>query len=271
MRESSEQDQINQFIGGLLFGHRLSRGLRAYAMEGWIRFQEQKMYEVLGYENFNAFLNNSPSSPMSKSRFYEQKKLFLKEGAPLFDILNGSHIPERKRKMLREGQVEIEGNKVLIKKDQDDEVTEIELTDQVTLIETVTELADQNIIQKNKLQEKQKFIERAEKKFEAINKEKRDARHKEALKLDSYASALVNWVSASNLLVKEIAKLPPEHLKTAASKARHKFETVKTNLARLYDPDDPNDIKSGLEKVSIDPQEEGIIQAMRGNKNEIIH
>jgi hypothetical protein len=271
MDKKLNREEVYHFIGGSNEADKISKGISSYAMQRWIYFQEQKMYESLGYTSFNDFLNKSPYSPMGKSNFYEKRKLLLKEGAPLFDLFNMTRIPERNRKLLREGQIEVVGDKVVIRQDDDDEKIEIKLNDKVTLIETLTEVLDQNAVQKTTIKRKDEHIERGEKKIEALNKEKQITRHKQALKLDPYGTALANWVSASNVLINEIAKLPAEHVKTAASNARHKFETVRLNMARLYDPDDPNDLKSDLEDVYIDPQEEGIIQAMKGGKNEIIH
>ena len=96
------------------------------------RFQEDKLYKALGYDRFDDFLEQDEMSPMSKSRFYERRKLIAGNGPEVFDLLTAVGISVRSQKMLA-GEVAIRGDKLVIGEE------EVAITENAGLIKDVIE------------------------------------------------------------------------------------------------------------------------------------
>lgn len=152
-------------LGGANIAGKIATSLETEAIKTLIRFQEEKLYEPLGYSTFVQFLNESEYAPMTKSQFYERKAMLEKEGDKLFDLLTEVGVSIRQRKLLGKGSVELSGDVVTIH--DGEESTAIALSDRVRLLETLSALADANA-------EKSIKLERQKEKIDKHADEKRD-------------------------------------------------------------------------------------------------
>lgn len=141
--DERRRDETLILLGGIKAADRISSALGAETMRALIRFQNEERYKRLGFDNFVGFLNNYESSPMTKNQFYDRKALLEKEGDATFDLLNSVSMPVSKRRLLGKGNIQIEGETVIIR-DGDGGEHEIELRDRTRLLETLTALADAN-------------------------------------------------------------------------------------------------------------------------------
>ena len=159
------RDRALLIAGGFKAALKISAAISSEVMRSMEVFQEERLYMSFGYERFATFLDESEFSPMSKSQYYERKSILEKEGDRMFDVFGELGLSIRKRKLLGKGNVEIDGDSVIIL--DGDERTEIELKDRSRLIETLTALADANA-------EKSIKLERQKEKIEKHADEKRD-------------------------------------------------------------------------------------------------
>lgn len=194
-------------ISGINVARRIAQAISSESMRALITFQEEKIYESLGFENFVDFLNNSEYAPMTKSQFYERKNLLENEGDATFDLLNSFSMPVSKRKLLGKGNIALDGETVIITGDDGEETT-IEITDRTRLLETLTALADNSAelrrkveSQKTKLNKADDFIINLQDEMHRVKTEK----HAEFT--DFHAGALLNLVVAFKALEHQAEQL----------------------------------------------------------------
>lgn len=156
--ESKRQTSL-MLLGGIHVARNMSVAISSEVLRALAEYGKGGHYRALGYKTFADFLNNSEYSPMSKSQFFEKHKFLQNEGAENFDLLNALNIPVRKRRLLAKGNVEIEGNEVIVK-DGDTETT-IEITDRDRLLETLSALADANAEKSKKLEKGEQDFKKA--------------------------------------------------------------------------------------------------------------
>jgi hypothetical protein len=263
-----DKEDVIFLMGELTSPPKIADRIHSCTLQGWIQFQEQGLYLKLGYENFNDFLTNHPKSPMSRSQFYEKKKLLLKEGAPLFDLFNRKGISERKRKLLREGSIEVHGDKVVIRQDGNDQNIEIDLNDNDALVETLTEVVDQNAVQKSTIKRDKEFRGRAEKKIEALNNEVSTVKETNAAKLPSSTKSLMNLMGAGQLLVQQLKSLPEKDAHCEADKALTEISVITAQLQGFVKEGEMTD-KDRLEMMQL--VEKSCKDYEKEKENEIIH
>ena len=92
-KANEKRDKAMLLLGGFNVANRIAQSLSAELMRALVIFQEEKMFESLGYDNFVEFLNESEYAPMTKSQFYERVKLLETEGDMTFDLLNSLSVP----------------------------------------------------------------------------------------------------------------------------------------------------------------------------------
>jgi hypothetical protein len=151
-------------LGGVRVAGSIASSISAEAFKALIRFGEDKYFASFTdpdgdyFTNFADFLNKSPYSPMTKTQFYARKTLFDKEGERLFDIYGELGLSIRKRKLLGKGNVEIDGDNVVIH-DAEGVETIIPIDDQARLMEVVTAVVDSKIDLQNRFDRQQKTID----------------------------------------------------------------------------------------------------------------
>lgn len=155
-----ERDRALVVIGGFKAVNRLLTSVNSQLMRALEKFQEQKLYRSLGFEVFVDFLEKSEYSPMGKSQYYERKRLLDIEGDRLFEVFEGIGLPVRTRKLLGRGQVELEGENIIVH--DGEETHEIEITDRKRILETLSALADSLAAKSAKIQKQAERIDRHE-------------------------------------------------------------------------------------------------------------
>ena len=91
----------------------VATALSAQEIRALEHFQEQKMFIPLGYSTFVDFLDKSEYSPMSKRQYYERRELMNAHGDEIYDLLTSVGISVRAQKMLGNGELSIEGDKLV--------------------------------------------------------------------------------------------------------------------------------------------------------------
>lgn len=126
---------------------RVAQTLNAHTIRALQGIREEKDFEALGFSRFDDFLNESELAPMTYRQFNEREKLLKQEGDEIFDMLNHLRFSHRQRKLLGSGNVELEGDLVIVtsKNEFGDEIQEeIQINDRDRLLQTLSALADQN-------------------------------------------------------------------------------------------------------------------------------
>ena len=201
--EKKGHDHALFFLGGVRATNGIADALSIEVIRALINFQEEKRYESLGYTNFVDFLENSEYAPMSKNQFYDRKALLEKEGDKVFELMNSLSMPVSKRKLLGKGNIQLDGETVIVTGD-DGEQTEIEIKDRSRLLETLAALADANAEKTRKIQTQQSKIEKGD--TEVLNLQKKldeaKARPGEAKPLD-FLIRVTNSIDAMAEMVKQ--------------------------------------------------------------------
>lgn len=128
----------------------VSKWLEADAIRSLETIEEEKLYLDMGFDRFVDFLN-SDHCRLGKNGYYERRALLQKEGVQMFDLLNGLQISMRKRKQIGHGNIEIEGDSLIIRETEE----RIALTDRQRLMEVLTLTVDQLIDKTKKLEKGQ--------------------------------------------------------------------------------------------------------------------
>lgn len=117
----SEQERIDAatLLGRAQAADRISVALSAEVIRFIEHFERTKRYRALGHPDFVTFLKHSGLNSVTKSRYYERKKILDKEGDPVFDALTIAGVPITVRGYLEPGDVTIEGESIVVKGDDD--------------------------------------------------------------------------------------------------------------------------------------------------------
>lgn len=94
--------------------HAISSNLDAQTIRALERFQREKQHEVLGFDTFDQFLNESEFSPMTKRQYYDRLALVRGHGDEIYDLLTAVGISVRSQKMLGKGELSIKNDTLYI-------------------------------------------------------------------------------------------------------------------------------------------------------------
>lgn len=161
-----DRERALLLVGGFRTALKIASAINSEVMRSLEVFQEGRLYQGLGFERFVDFLDQSEHSPMSKAQYYERRAILEKEGDQVFDLLSDLGVSIRKRKLLGKGNIEIDGETVIIR--DGDEETAIELKDRTRLLETLSALADANVDKSAKLDKQQQAIEKHDEKVREL-------------------------------------------------------------------------------------------------------
>lgn len=92
----------------------VSTNLTAQSIRALEHFQQNKMFEPLGYKTFVDFLEKSEHSPMSKRQYYDRLALMNTHGDEIYDLLTSVGISVRSQKMLGRGELAIKGDRLVV-------------------------------------------------------------------------------------------------------------------------------------------------------------
>jgi hypothetical protein len=274
----TNRDRALLIIGGFKTALKISTAINSEVMRSLETFQEQRLYSSFGYERFADFLDEYEHSPMTKNQYYERKAILDREGDAMFDLLSDMGMSIRKRKLLGKGNVEFDGEKVIVH--DGDEQTEIEITDRTRLLETLTALADANADKSSKLEkQKTKLDKHDEEKRELCDEIDRvKAEKKIELGGDPHSIALANACFALTALREESALLSdtdraargPNVMETLASQMQQTAAAYETGdwTAHVRTASDSDRVpKKGLANTDFD-WDTAIDNAASGDDND---
>lgn len=127
-------------------GNNISRACSAEVIRALERIEAEKIYLDMGYERFVDFLNDNHCF-IGKSTYYERLALLKKEGTQLYDLMNGLDISLSKRKQIGAGNIEIQGDLVILKESQE----KIPLSDRQRLLDVLVLAVDELAVKTKKL------------------------------------------------------------------------------------------------------------------------
>ncbi len=156
----ARRDRALMVSGGLRAAMNISRMIGSELMRGLERFQAEECWRDLEYDSFAEYLK-SPESPMSKGKYYELKTLLDKEGDEIFDLYGNLGLKPRIRRLLGTGQVELEGDTIIVKND-DGEETRIEKNDWTRVAQVITASVDDKILLQSKLDKQAENLKKAD-------------------------------------------------------------------------------------------------------------
>lgn len=261
----SERMRAMFVLGGTHIANKIAASLDSEMMRTLISFQEQKMYEALGFETFVDFLNNSEYSPMTKAQFYERKAIWDKEGEKLFDLLTELGVSVRKRKLLGKGSVAIDGNTVIVT--NDGEETAIDLSDRHRIMETISALADANADKSHKLEKQQKAIDGHKEKVTDLYAQIDSIRASKAADIgqDPHSQAILNLNFAYRALIESVADMSPVEQEQFVTRDFELIAARNADLAAAYGRGDWTKIApatAGAKTESVDDLDALIDQAL---------
>ncbi|MCW5959298.1 MAG: hypothetical protein KIS76_03995 [Pyrinomonadaceae bacterium] len=144
------KEQALMFLGGIHTVGKLSEALSSQEMRALETFQKERLYHAFGFQTFVEFLG-SDYSRMTKSQYYERLRILDIEGDRIFDLLNDAGLSVSKRKLLGKGNIQLDGETLIVVGDDGDE-TEIEISDRSRILETLSALADANADKSRKIE-----------------------------------------------------------------------------------------------------------------------
>lgn len=196
-------------LGGASIANRIAASLGAESMRAMIRFQEDKLYEPMGYSTFVEFLSESEYAPMTKSQFYERKAILEKEGDVLFDLLTEMGVSIRNRKLLGKGNVQIDGDSAIVT--LGDDVVSIELTDRTRLLEVITTVIDAKSDLQKKLDKQAEAIAKHDDKVRELYDEVDRVKASKVAEVgqDPHSIAMVNLNFAYRALIEAVEDMTP--------------------------------------------------------------
>jgi hypothetical protein len=201
-KEAAERDAMLIMLGRAQASDSISVTLSAQVIRGLEFIEETKKYRTLGYERFTDFLKHCGLSNMTKNRYYDRKKLLDREGDPLFDVLTVSGIPISTRKLLADGDVRLDGDKLIVK--IDDEEVILEKSNFTGIASAITTLAASLADNRKKIEKGEADYRKLKEKF--LEVEESAGSGSAIPDLDKAHMVACGAIAA---LVDEIAKLKP--------------------------------------------------------------
>ena len=196
-RISEEAADALKLLGAVQAGLNISKSVSARSIRALQSFLDSEGYKVLGHDNLTDFLNNSPHSPMTKNQYYDRLEILDREGDATFDLLNQMRIPVAVRKQIGDGNIKLEGDKIIIGTE------EIPVSDTKKVKEIVRTLVDETATQK-------RTIERGKNEVTKFKKKLDTAKQSGATAGSPFEQALLTLLGAFNLLITEVEKLSEE-------------------------------------------------------------
>lgn len=266
---ADREKQTSVFIlGGIRVADRIAASLSSEAMRALLRFQEEERYKTLGFATMVDFLNESELSPMTKHQFYDRKALLEKEGDQVFNLLNDLGVSVRQRKLLGKGNVQIDGETVLVT--TDGEETAIELTDRTRILETLTALADANADKTKKLDKQKSQLESADVKIGELYNEVDRARAAAAagIEQDPHSIAIVNLTFAYHAVMDTVGDMNEVEREQFAPRDFSLIADLMADLAAAYGRGDWTKIAPSGSKPTGDDIDSVISSALDEDDND---
>jgi hypothetical protein len=206
-KQSSMSDAL-QLLGAIRATQTLGLSISAQSFRALIRFRDEKGHEALSFSRFDDFLENFPTSPMSKSQFYERLNAIEREGDDMFDLLNSMKIPLSTRKQLREGLIRVEGEIIVL--GENDKEVQIPLNDSRAVAGVLRDLAEKTAAQLKQIAKQSETIKKGK---EELKAKQQQLDQSASYAQPPYERALFNLIGAFTVLRNELEGLPAHERK----------------------------------------------------------
>jgi hypothetical protein len=225
-RQSTMSDAL-QLLGAIRATQTLGRSISAQSFRALMKFRDEGGHVALGFERFDDFLNNFPTSPMSKHQFYDRLKAIESEGDDLFDLLNTLRIPIQTRKEIGEGQIRMDGETLIL--GTGDRAVEVPMGDRRAVADVIRNLTEKTTKQAKQLAEQAEKIKSGEKENKTL---KKSADYVMALRSHPFDQALMNLIGSFAALSLEAEKLSPAELEEKRDNALLQIATQRIHFER---------------------------------------
>lgn len=227
-KQASMSDAL-QLLGAIRATQSLGSSITAQSFRALIQFRDAKGHEALGFDRFDDFLNEFPTSPMSKSQFYERLHAIEREGDTLFDLLNTLRVPLATRKQIREGEIRVEGELLLL--GSNDKQVEIPLADSRAVAGVIRDLAETTASQAVKIAKQQEKIKKGS---EELKNQKKRFDQQSSYQQPPYEQALFNLIGAFTVLYKELEELPAHERREKRAYTLKQIADQRLRLEELF-------------------------------------
>jgi hypothetical protein len=194
--KEAERDRALMLVGGFNAVSKLVDVICSELIRGYEQFQKEECWRALRFQSMADFLK-SKYSRLSKNKYYELKGLLDKEGEQLFDLYSDIGLPLRIRKQLGSGQVEIEGQTVIIKSDTGEE-TRVDKGDWTHIVETITAAVDSKLALEKKVEKLKETVSRQDNTIRDLHNDNDRIKASKAADVDQdpHSIAIVNLTFA---------------------------------------------------------------------------
>lgn len=203
-----QSDSLAFLLGGIDAVQAIKFNLESALIINIQHIRDARLYLAGGFERFEDFLDRHRHSPMTYRKFNELEGFFKKEGAPLFDILQGSGLSVRQRQSIGKGNVRLEGDKMIVQNGE--ELMAIDIANKPGWTDVLIALADANA-DKQRLLDKQAEKQEKLKNENETGKAELEKKQREIDELkenrDPLGLALMGLMESANRLAAEVAKL----------------------------------------------------------------
>lgn len=203
---SQEQQQMVaaiEMVGAIGAIEQLAYALSAQAIMAWEQFQTNEGYKMYGCKTWVEFLEKHPRLGLTKSKYYERKKLLESEGADAYDLLNSLKVPANIRRQLSAGDVQIEGNDLIVRDQR------FPIDDAKKIKRALSQVIEQMERVENKSAKTEKELEKTKQKLAEAKEEARtSAMHLPDDGTDPVNQAYLHVLASLTELGRELAELP---------------------------------------------------------------
>ncbi|MBS1793382.1 MAG: hypothetical protein JSS81_05985 [Acidobacteria bacterium] len=228
---NAKKERALVMIGAIGAVNHIAAALSAQTMRGLQKIRDEKIFESLGFNRFDDFLNDSDLSPMTYRQFIDREKLLENEGDELFDVLNTLRMSQKQRRLLGSGNVQIDESKqtvlIITGENLEEDVEEISINDRTRLLQTLSALADQAAVLNQKTIRQKTQIERGERQVEELRKKLDDAQNKPG------KVSLFDMTMSITLSIDAMAELVKKSSEIDKANGELLLNTIRAGLARL--------------------------------------
>lgn len=213
-----------ELFGATRLANELANRFAAQTMRMLQVIRDEKAWREYGFQSFDDMLDNHPNSPLTKHQFYEREKALGLEGDAAFNALNAVRAPISKRKLLKAGDVIVDGDFMTIGEQRFD------IKDEDSIILAISALAMDRDKDKRTIERGKKELETKKRRIDELEEK---MSHAGGINLDgtAHARALVGALGELALLNQEIAKIEdPEARKHFGDLALERIAAAKLEL-----------------------------------------
>jgi hypothetical protein len=197
-----------EFNGKLKAVNQLHEYLGSTMMRALMLIEEKKIWRLLGYSGFAAFLDSDEVPEFGKTKFYKLKERFINEGDQRFDLLTRHKIPVSTRLALAENGVEIEldGNDIVIGGNR------VPANDKQAVKELFDALKNSFVLRDHREKELEKSKDKLKKEVEKQERTIASLQNANSVGLvnTAYMEAVIDLNTAYKHITEETEKLSPE-------------------------------------------------------------